>query len=213
MNYFYRTPNDGYLLSTENYPNGNMVGYTSQLIFLTPRSMMNQALMLGLQDCGAGSGVVTRHPGKIENTSVDDYLALACVYPFANIVLSKAHRNFGFIDLNFPQVSVNSFMFRFQGFWQHLKVCAKAVVGPLGRAIWAISIVLAARKPFDNIDSWVESHLMVLAKERYGYNSFIGDLAVKYWRKKKGNVKTSDLYAKYIGVTDHPLVWAWKPYD
>lgn len=208
----------GLLLSTEPHPNGNMLGATSQYIFLTSDLLFGLSLemrvpyFMGISACEKPLGAYFRGPDSTDNTSVDDYLEI-CLLPLAaQRCLSNARRSLGFIDVNFPKVSFSQFMFRFQGFWQHMKISAGACVWPLGRVIWAVSIVMAARQPFSNQDSWIESHLMILLKERRGWHSFIGDLAVSYWRKKKGNMTTAQIMADYCKIPDHPLVRAWEPY-
>lgn len=207
----------GKLLSTQTFPNGNMVNYTSQLIFLASHSseiLSSEDLICfwrGLSQCGAYGSTISRYPNTKENTSVDDYLAAACNEVVAARMLSIARWHFGFLDLNYPKVSFSQFMFRFQGFWQHMKISARAFVGPLGRLIWAINLVIAAQKPFSFQDNWIESHLMVLVKERRNFWCPICDLAIRYWRKKKTKT-TADIMASYIGTAEHPLVYAWRKY-
>jgi hypothetical protein len=215
--YSFPTPN-GKLLSTQDFPNGNMVGYTSQLLFLT---QFTDALSLeqvqeffnGLIDCGAFSGVVSRKPGELSNTSVDDYLSLACNPVFAIKMLKYGRAHWGFFDLNYPKVSFAQFLYRFQGMWQHAKISAGEPLTNLGKLIWAVSLMISAHKPFSWQDAWIQSHLMVLIKERRNVNNPIMDYAVNYWRRRKGSKTTSEIYADYMGFADHPLVEAFKPFN
>lgn len=209
--YSFPVTNGGLLLSTEPFPNGNMLGATAQLSFLLG-DKIPIAYFIGMDYCERTPGTFSRYPNTLEDTSVDDYLSLACSKAYANDIYSLALERFGFITVFWPVTTYNQWILRFQGFWQHTKISAGVKVGPLGRLIWALSIILAAKKPMNNQDSWMQSHLMVLVKERRGWKSWIGDLAVSYWRKKKV-MTTSEIAAEYIGVKDHPLVEAWKGYQ
>lgn len=212
--YSFPTPNGGLLLSSQDCPNGNMVGYTAQLLFLAkdriPEEMYHK-YTLGLEACEYNN-VYSRYPNNPENTSVDDYLALCCIPEYAQRLHLEGIVHFGFFDVHFPKVSFNAFLFRFQGLWQHMKVGAGHLIGPVGRAIWAASVYLAAKEPFGNQDNWLESHLMVETYKRSGKSSFLMDLACNFWYNKKGDMKTSEIFAKYCNIPDHPLVQAWEPY-
>lgn len=203
------------LLSTQTFLNGNVTNATSQLLLLVPHLPFFQWILYsrGIQMCEKLPGVYSRQPLSNDNTSVDDYLAIGCDKDCANRILTSARSNLGFVDIhNSRPRNWAQFIFRFQGLWQHLKVSADESVGPIGRLIWAVSIVMAAKQPFTNQDSWSQSHMMIIVKERRGFKSFICDLAIKYWRKKK-TMTTSDMMAAYIGDPDHPLVQAWRIYN
>lgn len=210
--YLFPTPSGGLLLSSGPAANGNMVGCTAMYMFLrcltaigggpgVPEGVLR--FDRGLGDCQKPRGLYTADTGGYIPLEIDDFLCIACFDP----------------DPVWKQRSGYKFRFRFQGAWQHLKIAAGIPVFPLGRFIWALSIFLAARKPFSVQDSWIESHLMILNKSHSEWKSWIGDLAVRYWRRKKclkmGLMTTAQIYADYVGpdCADHPLIEAWKPYS
>jgi hypothetical protein len=215
------------LLSTEPFLNGNGLYATGQLLFLAQsRLPIYDAYALypnGIELCrDPHTGAYARRPDLLENTSVDDYLAITCDEYIAQELLKDSRANWGFLDVHnaiVPGINWAQFIFRFQGLWQHMRVSAGERLGLLGQAIWAVSIVLAARKPLTNQDSWIQSHLMVLTygrRSRDGNSALIHwlmDLAVSYWRKKKGTTTTSSIMAAYCGDPEHPLVEAWEPYN
>jgi hypothetical protein len=215
------------LLSTESFLNGNGLYATGQLVFLAQsRLPMYDAYALypnGIELCREPfTGAYARRPDLLENTSVDDYLAISCDEHVAENLLRDARANWGFLDIHSSivwTVDWKQFIFRFQGLWQHMRVSANERLGLLGQAIWAVSVALAARKPMTNQDSWIQSHLMVLTYGRRSRNGnpdlahWLMDLAVSYWRKKKGTTTTSSIMAAYCGDPEHPLVEAWQPYN
>lgn len=217
--------NDAALLSTEPFLNGNALYATGQLLFLAGAKLPSDdqvKYIAGIYACRTENGAFERKPGNLENTSVDDYLAITCGIYTAKHVLAAARNNWGFLDVHsnlVPGINWAQFIFRFQGLWQHMRVSAGERLGLLGQTIWAVSIVLAARKPLTNQDSWIQSHLMVLTygrRSRDGNSALIHwlmDLAVTYWRKKKGTTTTSSIMAAYCGDPEHPLVEAWQPYN
>jgi hypothetical protein len=220
--YSFDVPNGGLLLSSEPFPDGNMLYYTSQLLFLTKSNDLGVCLKtgvqmatlytMGIQACQVKEGLYSRYPTTLSNTSVDDYLGLGCLTTYAHEILTYGREHFGFYNVLYPKITFAQWLFRFQGLWQHLKISSRNFIGPLGRLIWAVSIFLSARKPLSDQDSWIQSHLMVLAYKRSGLKSIICNLASKYFLYRKHDVSTSEIMHAYCGIADHPLVEAWKPY-
>jgi hypothetical protein len=214
--YTFPTKN-GRLLSTEPFPNGNMLRSTAELLILVPEIPEGRAYMAGIEDCRVTEErnhqlVYSRYPDRAENTSIDDLLIAGSVdTTSAQEVLASARSNLGFYSVDgkriFPQ-----FIFRFQGMWQHLRMVAEEKVGLVGQAIWALSLYLAAKKPITNQDNWVLSHLMVLTYNQSRFKSKLCDLAIRYWQSKKTKT-TSQIMSEYIGDPAHPLVEAWKKYN
>lgn len=224
----------GKLLSTEDHANGNMLRSTAEFILLAQNDVSLQVIsdyFKGIVSLQVRPGVFSRYTDKLENTSVDDYLAVGCISQFAANILDNARPRLGFADLFFPKVSISQWLFhfreiwqyikisagaqwlfRFQGLWQHLKLSAGESLGLLGQAIWSLSLYLAAKEPITNQDNWTLSHMMVLVYERSPYKHFLMDIAVRFWKSKKTK-PTSQIFAEYCGISDHPLVQAWKKYD
>lgn len=218
--YSFPTKSGGLLLSTQNCPNGNMTGATSQLLTLVSDIPNAWAYYDGLKDCIINDAL-SRYPNLPENTSIDDYLALTCNPYYARVMLRTVRKRLGFFDINFPKVKAAQWLWRFPALWAHMKLSANAGnpgsrywVGPIAAISWCISIYIAAGQPFGNQDNWIESHLMVLQYEKQKYTNWgIMNKGVDYWRAKKGYKTTSDIMAEYTGIPDHPLVQAWKPYN
>lgn len=219
-NYSFPTPNGGLLLSTEIFQNGNMVRSTAELLFLINEvTLINRELyIIGLCECEpelkSNPGIFSRYPNKIQNTQVDDYLAAGCRSDLAIDILKSVRKNYGFANLE-SKKSFSSFIYRFQGMWQHLRISAGETPGFLGQLLWSIAIISAANKPFSYQDSWCLSHLMILTKQRRNFSTRLTDLAERYWYYKKGNKTTSSIMADYVGPNcqDHPLISAWEPYN
>lgn len=208
----------GQLLSTQTFPNGNMVRSTAELIILTKGKCIDGRIryIFGLMDCNDNlSGIYSRYPDRLENTQVDDYLVAGSRNELeAQSILACARANFGCssVDGNW---SWKQFIFRYQGMWQHLRIIAKEDVGLLGQAIWAANLAfICAQQPITNQDNWLLSHLMVITYERSGFKSWICDSAIKYWRSKKTK-PSYQIMSEYLGpdCQDHPLIEAWRPYD
>lgn len=218
--YSFPTKSGGLLLSSQTVPNLNMLNYTAQLLFLaknddlTPEQKFQY--FAGIIDCEKPEGMFYRSPTNSDDTSVDDYLALSCHKQLAIDILDNS--TWGFVSvkpITWKQRLLPFFqkqwLYRFAGLWTHMKISAGYRVWPLGRFVWALSIFLAAREPMSSQDSWMESHLMILTKRQRGWKSWLGDKAVQYWLKKKTK-PTSQIFAEYSGISDHPLVDAWIPY-
>jgi hypothetical protein len=213
--YTFPTKN-GKLLSTELFPNGNMLRYTAEYLFLTKKYQDNKdwSLILGIRDCESPNqiGAFSRHSNRMEDTQVDDYLVLGTISYLATQILFGAKCNWGCLSVD-REWSFKQFMPRYMGMWQHLRISAGESVGLIGQAIWALSLYLAARKPITNQDNWVLSHLMVLTYERKNLNSWICNKAVQYWKSKKTK-ETWQIMSEYLGPNcqDHPLIDAWRSY-
>lgn len=219
--YTFPTKN-GKLLSTEPFPNGNMLRTTAEFLILTGRR--DQSFLNGIDDCLTEQSIFNRYPialpandpkSILENTSVDDLLVVGASSFFDSFrVLTAARKNLGFYDVNLKR-PWSQFIFRFQGMWQTLRMRAAEKLGPIAKAIWALSLYLAAKKPITEQDNWVLSHITVIVYESTkSYTSTKGgnwpcNKAVAYWRSKKTR-KTYEIMAGYIGDPDHPLVQAWR---
>lgn len=199
----------GKVLSTQKFFNGNVLGATAQMLFLVNPASVPDVLEYeeGLRSLELGSGKFSRALSPPTNTSVDDYLALACHPFFARRIYRAAITNFGFLNLG-SKFRLDSFMFRFQGFWQHLKLCAGVKIWPLGRLIWAAHIFFAARKPDSDQDGHIQASLMCLAYIQSEPQYQIMEAAVQYYAKK-AKTPTWKIVANYIGDPDHPLVKCW----
>lgn len=206
--YTFPTP-FGKLLSSQPFPNGNMVGYTAQLLLVgsLPPLLANEYEM-GLYDCEIKKGVFSRHPESMQNTSVDDYLSAACDKYRAKRIWWHGLTHFGFFNVE-TGFHWKQWLWRFVGFWQHVKISAGIPVGPIGRLIWACSIMIAADQQEDNRDSWIQSHMMILTARARGYKSLLGELAIGYWLEKK-MLPTWMITRNYLVLSEHPLIDAWK---
>lgn len=215
--YSFLTSKGGFLMSTQNFPNGNMGRTTFEYLLLTEDS-------INLRDqidykLGAVAlidpitGLYSRYVDKLENTSVDDYLALGTDKDNAKAILYRVRKNWGFANVELKKTFA-SFIYRFQGLWSHLRISAGEEMGLWGQLIWAIAIISAADEPFSYQDSWCLSHMMILTKQNRKYSTGLTNLAEKYWYYKKGDKTTSNIIADYLGPNcqDHPLIKAWEPY-
>lgn len=215
--YIFPTRN-GLVLSTQKWFNGNVNYATAMLLFLQPDHPQAEAFKRGLMDLEVKPGILSRYELPLTNTSIDDYLARCLDPSFAHRCHKTGLYHLGFISIGF---SWRQFLFRFQGFWQHMKISSGAWVGPLGRYIWARSIRLAADKPITNQDGWIQSHLMILTlnekntvneREGMGLPPYRGmHRAIEYFMLKKTK-PTWEIMADYIGDSKHELVDAWMSY-
>lgn len=201
----------GKILSTQKFFNGNVVGATAQYIFLV-KDVIPLALLRGLLSLELKPGTFSRDPNKPVNTSHDDYIAAACNRDFAKRIDYRAFTHLGFLNCG-GGFRWDAFLFRFQGFWQHLKICAGVRPGWLGQWIWSKHIELAAKQPVTNQDSWIQSHLMVICAELYFLErNERMKRAIDLWWKAKPK-PTCQIVADYIGDSEHPLVQAWERYN
>lgn len=212
--YSYNTPH-GRIISTENFPNGNMIRSTAELLLLASDRLTPDELLAyqnGLRDMEQPTfGVFTRYQSRLENTSVDDYLLAGTDKLIAQSILDNARKNWGCCSVD-GKWSKDQFLFRFQGMWQNLRMVAGECVGIIGQLIWAGNLVLATRQPPSNQDNWALSHAVVVSYEKGNFQSPICDWAVAYFKAKKPK-PTYQLMIDYLGIPDHPIVQAWKPYD
>lgn len=195
----------GWLLSTQPFMNGNVLYATGQLVFLTPADPRYRT---GIDLCKAPNGAYARQPNLADNTSVDDYLAIGCISDIAKNLLQTARTNWGCLDIQ-GKKSWSQFIFRFQGFWQHLRISANESIGLFGQFIWALAIWLASKELIGNQDSWIQSRLMIATYDRRGYNHWLCEWAIKKWNAAQPE-PTWQTMAKYINDDTHPLVIAWK---
>jgi hypothetical protein len=205
--YFIEYPDNKFLLSTQPFDNGNMLYATAQYMFL--REQYDECLLLGIGLCSNGKGAFYRSPDNKSNTSVDDYLALCCISYYAYYIYKYSF--LGFIDVNAPKYSIAQWMFRFNGFWQHMKLSAGIWVGPIGSLVWAYSVYKACQQPVSNQDSWIQTHLMVITAERGKVSNWLIKKAIEYFYEHKP-LPTSRIMTQYIGDDSHPLIKAWEKY-
>lgn len=216
-------------MSTQPFPNGNMLRTTAEFLITSAvpphKDFLISDYKLGIKDCQTVPGNYSRYPDKLENTSVDDLLVVGSFNQLSALyMLNVARSNWGCISVDTkwsffkilfnPKKFWSQFFARFQGGWQNLRIIAGENVGLLGQAIWALSLYLAAKEPIGKQDNWVLSHLIVLTYERSGFKSFICEAAIKFWRGKKTKT-TSQIMSEYLGpeCQDHPLIETWRPYD
>lgn len=215
--YSFPTSKGGVLMSTQNFSNGNMGRTTFEYLLLTENSinLRDQVdyKLGGVALIDPITGLYSRYVDKLENTSVDDYLALGTDKDNAKTILYRVRKNWGFANVE-PKKTFASFIYRFQGLWSHLRISAGEEMGLWGQLMWAIAIISAADEPFSYQDSWCLSHMMILTKQRRGYSTGLTNLAERYWYYKKGDKTTSSIIADYLGTNcqDHPLIKAWEPY-
>lgn len=206
MSYIIET-RTGSLLSTQPFANGNMISATAQFTYLT--KPLVSKFYNGLKECELVPGVFSRYPDLPTNTSIDDYLSAACHAWIARNIYDRGKHTWGFFDL-FEGHKLSQWLWRFPGFWSHVKLAAGIPLTLLGKIAWAEALILAAREPMSNQDGWMQSHLMVLVYEAQTMtNSNLCNWAIKYWRSKKSQ-PTSEIVAAYIGDPEHPLVKAWE---
>ncbi len=208
----------GKLLSTQPFPNGNMLRATAELLILSPPQNSieysegtDDCLVSDLQNHGL---CYSRYPDRAENTSVDDLIAIGGLdFISAQNILNCARSNLGFYSVDGKR-TWSQFIFRFQGLWAHLKIRAEEKLDIYYKLVWALSLYLAAQNPIENQDAWLLSHLMVITYERSKLKSWICDTAVKYWKSKK-SLPSWQIMSYYLcpDCQDHPLIEAWRPYD
>lgn len=206
--YVFHTKN-GLVLSTQNFYNGNVIYATGQHILLAEKN--REAYLAGLADLELESGAFSRDQFNVLNTSVDDYLAAACVPEIAKRILYRLRTHFGFCDVKHSTFSLNfkQFMGRFLGFVQHCRISAGEFPGWLGQIIWAKSITRAADQPISNQDGWLQSALMILVYSRSKFRSKRCDNAIAYWVLKK-TAPTAEIMKAYLALDEHPLIEAWR---
>lgn len=204
--YSFPTPNGGLLLSTQGGPNGNMCYATAQYCFL--EGAYELSFFKGLNSLMPKVGVLSRSPTSQIDTSIDDYLAYACLAHFADLFYQRGWRSWGCYTLG-SKWSWTQWLWRWPYYWVHVKINAGKTVWPIGRLFWAANLIYVTWLPISNQDQWLEAGLMVLSSERRGYRSFIGSLAVKYWKKKKP-VPLWQVMKSYLALDEHPLIDAWE---
>lgn len=232
VSYWIQTPH-GRVLSTEPFHNGNVIYATAMHAYLT------QTEPLSLLAYEPEEGVLSRYHDSRENTAVDDYVARCCDPNFARRFLRQGRTGLGFFDLRNTKwygglcwaikdllnpksgftfldrlklKTFRHFLFRHQGMWQHARIRAGEVPGPLGVFAWCKAIEIASKKAVTNQDSWAQSHLMVLgATDKFSLREMPDAMraAIMIWRLGKP-APTWEIMAGYIGTEDHPLVRAWK---
>lgn len=216
-NYLFPTPNGGFLLSTQNIPNGNMAYATAMYFVLTAKEVtaLDQKLYDGLQALSPFPGLLSRSPTSLEQTQIDDYLAVACLTPFAHKMFAQGKRCLGFYDLTSPdKPSWNwaQWLWRWPHFAGHVRISAGKPLWPWHRVGWAAYIVYAAFQPRNSQDSWLQSHLMILVAKRRGYRSWIGSAAQWFWWKRKP-APSWVIISEYLDLLAHPLIDAWELYS
>lgn len=219
-NYLFPTPNGGFLLSTQNIPNGNMAYATAMYLFLAQMGeddRYDPNLLAGLIDLEqpVASGLLSRFPDTKTNTSIDDYLAVACIEGYALDMFARSKKTWGFYDLTSPfKPSWNwaQFLWRWPHFPAHVRISAGKRMWPWHRLGWAAYLFYGLFQPMTNQDYWIQSHLLILTAKRRGYRSLLGALAISIWRRRK-SMKTYDIMKAYLNLDEHPLLDAWEPYD
>lgn len=212
MTYEFSTQN-GRLLSTEPYLNGNSLSSSGQWILLKHDLDVVIPFVVGIADCirkRDGYEAFSRWPDKDEDTSIDDHLCIGAIPVFARRILTQLRRRWGFLSLYEP-APWKQWLMRIPGFYQHLKLAAGEDLNWFDRMIWASVIMIAACKSVKNQDGWIQSHVMVITYDRSSKRYWACDQAVKYWKERKP-APTSEIVSAYIGDPNHPLVDAWRSY-
>ncbi len=196
-------------LSSEPFWNGNVNDVSAEYAYLKK----DDGLWKALKRLELSPGVLSRSPFNCTNTSVDDYLARACDPEFAKRMLHHGRTHLGFLNCE-TGFKPRQFLYRFQGMWQHARISAGEKPGAIGQFFWVKSVELAAEQPVTNQDGWRQSHLMILRAKEMGWIQSPGPIltAVSTWHMKKP-APTWRIVADYIGLEDHPLVDAWRPYN
>ena len=202
-------------LTTERFPNGNVLGSTAEAIallsFTGAEPEMRTRLCLAAQRYVSGPGVYSRYPvdERIEDTQIDDYLRVAATCGvWANRILKRMTETFGFLSID-GKPRARQWFYRFPGFVAHCKFSACLFVGVFGRLAWAASVWLCTRKPVTNQDAWTQTALMILTYKSGSQRSSLCDWACDYWQKKLPK-PVSEICADYIGDASHPLVCLYR---
>lgn len=204
------------LLSTQVFPNGNLVSATAQWIVHQKRQgKVYMDTLEALLACEKKAGVWSRYPNTLENTSYDDFIcAAACDRGIAYRIHARGEEDAWIFDLfeDHPGLTENNFA-RWLGknpsFVAHICYSAGLTPGWALTLSWVVSIAIAARKSIKNQDGWMQSHLQILSYESSGQTNWLCNLVVAYWRKKKP-VPMREIVADYIGTKNHPLVEVWE---
>lgn len=200
--YSFPSPSGGLILSSSKSANGNEAGATAQLLYVDPKLLPNQRAAdysLGLHDFQKSPGVFTPDTGHFLPIKIDDATAIA-MGPSTALAMYQ-FGSFTWIPRIFIYI---------QGFWPYLKFSAGKRVWPFGRFVWAVSVILSANQPITRQDSWCQTAMQILVKRRRGWSSWTGELAIRYWKWRKGPITMDKIYAAYCKDVDHPLVYAWK---
>lgn len=187
----------GGMLSTQEVPNGNMVGATATALAIMDRvglntnseyTEMSQAIQGYIQ-----GPKCYRDSVRSEECAIDDYIALlAYDGAFAAEFLGSDPTN--------P-------LWRVNGVFPTAKYSAARDPGILGKIQFYASIQLCISKSFTVQDSWMQTALMILAYERSGYKSARIDHVIDDWKSKlRQNAYTMRrIFVEYSGYPDHPL--------
>lgn len=206
MTYFFPSPRGEALLSTQPFPNGNMIYATAMYEYLMGIGMP------GLFEFEVKNGRLSRYPDRLEDTSIDDYLAATCDLGFALRFLGAGALYVSVM----PGFSFNRLLGLMPSFWGvklNAKLRAGKGLGPIDVLIWSIALLRAARQPKENQDGWVQSHLMILVwRQSKMSDNVLMRQAVAYWKSKQPQ-STWRTMADYIGTESHPLVDAWRLYE
>jgi hypothetical protein len=217
------------LVSTEPFANGNMVGYTSQAMALMQRSEhmdweVHKGMELALRFCWVGTGALTREPGKLINTSFDDYLSRACVtHDDAERILNHGLDHWGFYDVEghslFAKKRWKQFLWRSPGFIAHLYFAAGRKPNPFLILAWVVSVFICTLQGKHKQDAWMQTHLMILAYEENRYRSWLCNWVIeRFWKKLQPhhmgdiilNYIRNPIHGPSIEWDKHPLVVLWR---
>lgn len=202
----------GKMLSSEPWPNGNMLYTTAMYLLLKPDTEYKDDFRSGIADCKIKDGLYSRHPDRIENTAIDDYSALSCLPEYAPSILSYGTFHLGFF--NSKGFSFKQWLGRYASWWAFMRIMKHGgLVGSLTKKIWAYSLIWASKQPVSHQDGWIQSHMQIVAYDRYVFakDARIEDAIVE-WEAKKP-LPTHKIMEAYLNLSSHPLIDAWKPYE
>ena len=232
MSYFHAT-NHGSLLSTEHSINGNTLYASAMYAALCPESKNAAYFLAAMRAMQVRPGLFSRYPDRVENTAVDDHIALAAIPEFARLILAYGRSHLGFFDVRntrwygglwcaikdwfthpefkFKKKAFRHCLYRAQGFWVHARLSAGEEIGPIASALWSLSVYLATRS--HEQDAQIQTALMILVAGRN--HGLLTEQMLKAYRYWWNTVRehTFEVVARYIGNPAHPLVEAWKPWS
>lgn len=195
------------MLSTQKFPNGNILSYSAQAAFFAGLSQYDPPI----RSHRVSTGVFSRYSDRLSNTQIDDLVSLACLQEYAWEIRYTLWKNWGFLDVHAPtQASWNwtQWFYRFPALLAHLDFSLNDRPALFKQVAWAVSMFISANKPHADQDNWMQSHLMALVYMRSTEKTDLCDRALNYWiSKKPQNMKT--VVASYIGTYEHPLVALW----
>lgn len=112
------------------------------------------------------------------------------------------------------KLNLHAWFGRFPGIIAQGKMAIGEPLNFIDKLLFAGSIILSARKPFSHQDAWMQQDILIktyLVATLYNMypTSWLIELAIDYWDKKKGDKKIADIFREYTGNPEHPLAEVW----